>query len=367
MPPGCHAATLTVRDARGLEASDTVQILASESPPSATLLAPSPGSFRYGEPIELEGAATDIQDGELGDAALHWRITIHHGQHTHVVEADRTGAETTFTPPGDHDADSSLEFRLTARDSAGLEDTEVVTLQPETIDLRLESSPPGAALGYAGIDVTAPTLRTAAIGFHPTVSAPDVLERDGRRFTFDHWSDGGERLHEIVIPDSGADAHGGLRAGAGAPAAAARPGPRAPAARRRSGAARSRRPQPGSRSTPRQASIRRGGSRGRVTGGSGPLARRPRAAVAAHLQGLPLVAARARPAEHRQAQLRPPRVDEGRRRPLRPLAPRPPRPPATRALRGPDAGEDRVRAPPGRGACAAQGSGSRRTRTPGGA
>ena len=199
---GRRAATLTVRDARGLEASDTVEILASETPPTATLLAPGAGSFRYGEPIELKGAATDVQDGELGDAALHWRISIHHGQHTHVVEADRTGAETTFTPPGDHDADSALEIRLTARDSAGLEDTEVVTLQPETIDLRLESSPPGVELGYAGIDVTAPALRRAAIGFHPTVSAPDVFERDGQSFTFDHWSDGGERLHEIVIPDT---------------------------------------------------------------------------------------------------------------------------------------------------------------------
>ena len=202
-PAGAHTATLTVRDARGLEASDTVDVLADESPPTATLIAPAPGgSFRYGEPIELEGAATDAQDGELGDAALHWRITIHHGQHSHVVEADRTGATATFTPPGDHDADSSLEFRLTARDSAGLEDTEAVTLQPETVGLRLESSPPGALLGYAGLDVTAPAVRTAAIGFHPTVSAPAALERDGRRFAFDHWSDGGERLHEIVIPDA---------------------------------------------------------------------------------------------------------------------------------------------------------------------
>jgi glucose/arabinose dehydrogenase len=201
-PSGVHRPRLTVRDARGLEASATVQVLADESPPTATLIAPAAGgSFRYGRPIQLRGAGTDAQDGRLGDGALHWRITIHHGGHTHVVEADRTGGESTFTPPGDHDADSALEFRLTARDSAGLEDTEVVTLQPETVALRLESSPPGAALGYAGIDVTAPAVRTAAIGFHPTVSAPAEFVRDERRFRFERWSDGGERLHEIVIPD----------------------------------------------------------------------------------------------------------------------------------------------------------------------
>ena len=200
-PAGAHTATLTVRDARGLAASDTVDVLADETRPTATLLAPSAGgSFRYGRPIELKGAGTDAQDGKLGDAALHWRITIHHAGHTHVIEADRTGAEATFTPSGDHDADSYLEFRLTARDSAGLEDSKVVTMQPATIGLRLESSPPGAKLSYAGLDVTAPALRTAAVGFHPTVSAPAELESEGRRFVFDHWSDGRERLHEIVIP-----------------------------------------------------------------------------------------------------------------------------------------------------------------------
>ena len=179
-PAGVHRATLTARDARGLAASDTVEVLADESPPTATLIAPAAGaSFRYGRPIALEGAATDAQDGELGDAALHWRITIHHGQHTHVVEADRTGAEISFTPPADHDADSALELRLTARDSAGLEDSETVTLRPETIGLRLESSPPGALLSYAGLDVTAPARRTAAVGFNPTVSAPAALERGG--------------------------------------------------------------------------------------------------------------------------------------------------------------------------------------------
>ena len=200
---GAHTATLSVRDARGLSGSDTVEVLAGESPPTATLLAPAAGGrFRYGRPIELRGAATDAQDGDLGGAALHWRITIHHASHAHVVEADHTGAQITFTPPGAHDADSSLEFRLTARDSAGLEDSKVVTLRPETIALRLDSTPPGAVLGYSGIDVTAPALRTAAVGFHPTVSAPAELEREGRRFVFDHWSDGGARLHEIVIPQA---------------------------------------------------------------------------------------------------------------------------------------------------------------------
>jgi hypothetical protein len=176
-------------------------VLADETPPVAAIRAPAPGAtFRYGRPIVLKGAGADTQDGELGDAALHWRITIHHGNHAHLVEADRTGREISFTPPGDHDADSYLEFRLTARDSAGLAASKVLTMQPETILLRLESSPPGAVLSYAGVDVIAPALRTAAVGFHSTLSAAESFESGGRRFVFDHWSDGGARLHDLVIP-----------------------------------------------------------------------------------------------------------------------------------------------------------------------
>ena len=120
-----------------------------------------------------------------------------------MVEADRTGREHSFTPPLGHDADSFLEIRLTARDSAGLETARTVMVRPETVGLCLESSPPGAVLSYAGTEVTAPAVRSAAVGFRTTVSAPDVLEQGGRRFAFDHWSDGGARLHDIAIPAVG--------------------------------------------------------------------------------------------------------------------------------------------------------------------
>jgi PKD repeat protein len=201
-PRGVYLATLTVRDARGLTDRDSVEVLSGESRPTASLLAPAAGStYRIGRPIVLEGAGTDAEDGTLGDSALHWRITIHHGGHTHVVEADRTGHRISFTPPADHDADSFLEFRLTVADSVGLMNSKVTTMQPETIQLGLESSPPGAQLSYGGLAVTAPARRTAAVAFHTTVSAPAEMVSGGARFTFDRWSDGGARLHDIRVPD----------------------------------------------------------------------------------------------------------------------------------------------------------------------
>jgi PKD repeat protein len=217
---GAHTAVLRVRDARGLAATDTVAVLVDESPPVAAIRAPAPGAtFRYGRPIVLKGAGTDVQDGELGDAALHWRITIHHGNHAHLIEADRTGREISFTPPGDHDADSHLEFRLTARDSAGLMTSTTLIMEPEEIALRLESSPPGAVLSYAGVDVVAPVLRTAAVGFRTSVSAPAALEHGGRQFVFDRWSDGGARLHDLIIPPQATTLTAAYRPVAAPPAA----------------------------------------------------------------------------------------------------------------------------------------------------
>jgi len=268
---GVHMAKLIVRDARGLVASDTVQVLVDESYPTAALLAPAAGTrYRIGRPVALRGAGTDAQDGVLGDASLHWRITIHHGSHTHVIEADRTGREISFTPPVDHDADSFLEFRLTVRDSAGLETSEVVTMQPETIALQLESSPPGAALSYAGVNVTTPALRTAAIGFNTTVAAPAVLQRGDARFAFARWSDGGARLHNLVIPERDATLTAyydpvptaGPAPSEPAPGALAGPGASAPPGR-----------PPAPRITLDAATGKHRSRllRGRVTGASGPL------------------------------------------------------------------------------------------------
>jgi hypothetical protein len=93
-------------------------------------------------------------------------------------------------------------------------------MQPETIQLGLESSPPGAQLSYGGLAVTAPARRTAAVGFHTTVSAPAELVSGGARFTFDRWSDGGARLHDIAVPDRDTVLTAAYRPVAAAPAGA---------------------------------------------------------------------------------------------------------------------------------------------------
>ncbi|MEO8690394.1 MAG: PKD domain-containing protein, partial [Solirubrobacteraceae bacterium] len=198
---GVHTARLTVTDARGLASHDTVAIAVDEAPPVARIDAPVDGSlFRHGTPVPLRGSAHDAIDGELTGDSLRWRIALHHGDHIHLVTSDLRGAEQSFTPAGDHDADSYYEIEFTATDSQGQEDSKTALIRPETIVFTLASSPPGATLGYSAREYTAPATLTTAIGYRTSVSAPETLTAGGTAYRFDRWSDGGARSHQFVIP-----------------------------------------------------------------------------------------------------------------------------------------------------------------------
>jgi glucose/arabinose dehydrogenase len=216
---GVHTPRLTVRDARGLASSDTVPILVDEAPPVAKIDAPVDGShFRHGMALPLRGSAHDALDGDLSGGALRWRIVLHHGNHIHLVASGLPGAEQSFIPAGDHDADSYYEIEFTATDSAGQEDTQTVVIRPETIALTLASSPPGVTLSYSARAYVAPVTLTSAIGFRTSVSAPETVTVGGRGYRFDSWSDGGARSHPFVVPTGDRTLTARYRTAGGAPA-----------------------------------------------------------------------------------------------------------------------------------------------------
>ena len=200
--PGDYTATLTVTDPTLRTDSDSVSISAGNDPPNTpTISTPADESlYRDGQAVAVAGSASDPQEGNLPASALTWNVILHHGSHDHPILNQEGVASTSFEPSTDHDADSFYDVTLTAEDSSGLTRSRTIQVRPETVDLGIQSSPTGAPISYAGSSFTTPFSTLSAVGFETSVSAAQQFTQAGQTWQFDHWSDGGSRLHNITIP-----------------------------------------------------------------------------------------------------------------------------------------------------------------------
>ncbi len=199
---GEYTARLTVTDTAGSESATTVLVRVTPNlAPGVEIESPADESlYQGGREVTLRGSATDPEDGELTGGSLQWTVLLHHNTHVHTLTAP-SGEETSFTPVVDHDADSYYEIRLTATDSGGRSSSQTIELRPETSDLELASSPPGAPLAYVDREEPAPFSQDTAVGYHAQITAPVTFERSGHTYRFVEWSDGGERSHSITVPE----------------------------------------------------------------------------------------------------------------------------------------------------------------------
>jgi glucose/arabinose dehydrogenase len=262
---GTYTARLTVSDGRGLSDTAEVTIAVSVQPPTARILAPADGSLYHGgQTIQLQGEATDPEDGVLDASAYGWTVRLHHGNHVHPAGSFTGVVNPSFTALTNHDADSYYEVRLTVRDSDDLTASSTIELRPETVGLTVESEPRGAPISYSGLAGTAPMSRLAAVGYRTTISAADRFVAGGTEWAFDRWSDDGERAHDITVPASATTFIAHYRRVGPPTDAGSRPGGRAPPGRGQNGAA----PSPRPRTRPLRVRItapRRATVRGRVT------------------------------------------------------------------------------------------------------
>jgi glucose/arabinose dehydrogenase/PKD repeat protein len=200
---GDYVARLTVDDGRGRQSSQTVRISVDNMAPTVTISSPADGAaYRDGQSVKFAGSATDAEDGTLPSGALSWHVILRHKDHVHPV-ADVTGEGGAFTTLRDHDADSHYELTLSATDSRGVTTSRTVVIRPRMAGITLASSPEGAPVSYGGLQLTAPFTHWSAVGFVTSVSAEERFGADGRTYAFARWSDGGARLHELEVPDSG--------------------------------------------------------------------------------------------------------------------------------------------------------------------
>jgi uncharacterized repeat protein (TIGR01451 family) len=203
MQPGTYNARLRVTDAQNQSATSApVVISADNTPPTATIDGPVAGTtWEVGERIFFSGSATDPQQGTLPASALSWALVLQHCPadcHSHPLQTWRGDDPNLFFDAPDHEYPSHLELRLTATDAGGLTDTKTLQLDPRTVALSFQSSPPGLQLTVGGSSSTAPFTRTVIEGSNNSISAPTPQTLGGTNYGWVSWSDGGAQSHNIV-------------------------------------------------------------------------------------------------------------------------------------------------------------------------
>ncbi len=101
--------------------------------------------------------------------------------------------------------DASLRDALfsygTTEQPTVLSATTNLILMPKTVDVEVESVPPGLTLSVgAELEVT-PTTKTAINNGGLSISAPLTQMLGGQQYTFSNWSDGGDADHSIVVAE----------------------------------------------------------------------------------------------------------------------------------------------------------------------
>ncbi|MFN2385935.1 MAG: PQQ-dependent sugar dehydrogenase [Thermoanaerobaculia bacterium] len=204
---GSHTVRLRVSDPEGASDTESVVIQVSNTAPSAAILSPGPNtSWQIGDTVNFSGSATDPEQGTLPASALFWDLILHHCTstsdcHAHFLQ-DWTGVATgSFSVPEHEDEfPTHLELRLTATDLGGLQDTEAVRLDYQTVNLTFHSSPAGLAIAVGGATGTTPFTRTLVVNSNVSISAPSPQTAGGVTYEFASWSDGGAQTHNLTVP-----------------------------------------------------------------------------------------------------------------------------------------------------------------------
>ena len=202
---GAHEVGLRVTDPQGAYHSDTVTINSGETPPSVSIDSPTAAlNWRVGQTIDFSGSATDEQDGTLPASAFSWTLILNHcitvdACHSHPVQDFAGVSSGSFVAP-DHGYPSHMLLEVTATDSNGLTDSKTVRLDPQTVNLTVDSEPANLSVTVDEKTAAAPLTHQAIVGATTTISAesPQLVGSD--YYGFASWSDGKAQSHEITAP-----------------------------------------------------------------------------------------------------------------------------------------------------------------------
>jgi glucose/arabinose dehydrogenase len=189
--PGAYKVWLRVTDSDGKWSNSARITIQVGKPPVPVISTPSSSlTWKVGDTINFSGSATDPQDGTLAASKLSWTLIINHCPstcHQHIVGTINGVSSGSFIAP-DHEYPSTLELQMTATNSWNISATTSVDLNPQTVVLSFNSSPPGLEVALNSEEVTTPFTRTVIAGSMVSVSAPWPQTLNDTDYTFDSWS-----------------------------------------------------------------------------------------------------------------------------------------------------------------------------------
>jgi glucose/arabinose dehydrogenase len=193
-----------VSDAQGKKSVAEVTVYPGDNPPVATIESPDPKSLAWhvGQKIEFSGSAKDAKGNDLRYTHLYWHARLLHCPggpehcHAHPLQVFPGVNSGSFLAP-DHDYPSSIELSLTATDERGLSKTTTVELDPQEVDLPVNSVPAGVTLSAGLLSEPGPFTLESIEGSQVQLSAPKTAEVNGTTYTWKRWSDGGGATHTV--------------------------------------------------------------------------------------------------------------------------------------------------------------------------
>jgi glucose/arabinose dehydrogenase len=205
---GKHTVGLRVSDGKA-NATASVDIFAGDTPPAVTISSPA-SSYKWsvGDNIAVTGGARDAEDGALPASALTWEIGLYHCStptncHLHLIER-RSGVSRLTIDVPNHEYPAFLQIVLTATDSAGLESTTMMVLDPKTVPVTFQTVPSGLKLLFDDELHTTPFTETAIVGSTLSLAAPSPQDLGGTRYYFGEWSNSGGQNHDYIVPATAA-------------------------------------------------------------------------------------------------------------------------------------------------------------------
>jgi glucose/arabinose dehydrogenase/PKD repeat protein len=199
--PDSHEVAVRVADPHGGSNIARVTVYPGETPPQPEILTPEEDfEWGVGDEIEFEGEASDAQDGDLPATSLDWTARLFHCPdlcHPHQLPASPGAASGDLTAP-DHDYPTWIELTLTAKDSRDLSGATTLKIEPRTVDLAIDSEPTGLSLGAGLMAATTPFVLRAIEGSNVSLVAPQSQSLGGLAYNWLDWSDGGERVHQVI-------------------------------------------------------------------------------------------------------------------------------------------------------------------------